>query len=742
MDQSPQLAPIIVGVSGKRFFSKNVEKDKETEASVATTLKATYEELDQSFPSSPKILICSGALGTDLIAAEIAAARGNHWQIVLLLPYAIEHHLADFTTPSLDPSMSEVEKRQEQAAWKERCETYEKRFLALSKKNENVSIKVAPLLSDENRKPLDASYFVRDGENYSVDNRRALFEQNCQLIAEASTILISVSDSTEEANHNKPDGSTARLIYYRRYGIPKEKGRDIAQRSTILRRAWATASEPPGKYLWHVAIDKPEASGILKRTVLAPIEPTTGRRFFGIGHQEDNRTRREPRLTTANENLIVAQRINRLNELILARENYQGEIKISVDPVSDPVGLLEKYRTVMSPITKKQKRLWSVALGLLSILFLGAVLSIETFAKFLPTSLGVLLLYIVLMTTIGLVSLFSSRFRYQENYEDFRALSEMLRVQIAWTRAGIGNRVDREKMQGLAADLARVREFTTTLITYAWIRDDGGDLFASPPAKEQESVKHTDRSPDWKTVIGDDNEKSAWISGQIAYFAGEEHKRARLAHRLDSISWFFFVSSGISALILLAWMTLDKTDQKNAVSSLSWIEPGMAFAVTGFCLAVYFCVGYFASMPHNHHSTHENMRIPFLWVAALFGCLFLAAGWALFAIAIPSADINDMITQAKYSSIVTIAVLTASAGAARFILEKLALEAEALEYSIANRRFCYAHQRVKFLLSDQHHGNNTEDAQRAVYELGKLALSENISWLKSRRERPLTPVVG
>jgi hypothetical protein len=29
-----------------------------------------------------------------------------------------------------------------------------------------------------------------------------------------------------------------------------------------------------------------------------------------------------------------------------------------------------------------------------------------------------------------------------------------------------------------------------------------------------------------------------------------------------------------------------------------------------------------------------------------------------------------------------------------------------------------------------------------VYELGRLALAENEAWLKSRRERPLTPVVG
>ena len=35
-----------------------------------------------------------------------------------------------------------------------------------------------------------------------------------------------------------------------------------------------------------------------------------------------------------------------------------------------------------------------------------------------------------------------------------------------------------------------------------------------------------------------------------------------------------------------------------------------------------------------------------------------------------------------------------------------------------------------------------EAAQRLVHELGRLALAENEAWLKSRRKRPLTPIVG
>ncbi len=88
-------------------------------------------------------------------------------------------------------------------------------------------------------------------------------------------------------------------------------------------------------------------------------------------------------------------------------------------------------------------------------------------------------------------------------------------------------------------------------------------------------------------------------------------------------------------------------------------------------------------------------------------------------------------------------VLYAVAGAQRYLMERLNIEAEALEYRDARARFELAERRLA-PGSDPVSGApaDEEAAQRLVHELGRLALAENEAWLKSRRERPLTPIVG
>jgi len=79
--------------------------------------------------------------------------------------------------------------------------------------------------------------------------------------------------------------------------------------------------------------------------------------------------------------------------------------------------------------------------------------------------------------------------------------------------------------------------------------------------------------------------------------------------------------------------------------------------------------------------------------------------------------------------------LSAIAGAWRYLTERLNIEAEAHEYRDAHVRF----DRAEHLLAAEPDENR---ARAIVFELGRLALAENEAWLKSRRERPLTPVVG
>ena len=92
---------------------------------------------------------------------------------------------------------------------------------------------------------------------------------------------------------------------------------------------------------------------------------------------------------------------------------------------------------------------------------------------------------------------------------------------------------------------------------------------------------------------------------------------------------------------------------------------------------------------------------------------------------------------ATYMIIVYIAFLPALGGAMRFLSEKLAVEAEALSYRDACCWFAHARQ---LLLSAPPDATPAMDAQGVVRRLGILALEENAAWLRSRRQRPLSPL--
>ena len=89
--------------------------------------------------------------------------------------------------------------------------------------------------------------------------------------------------------------------------------------------------------------------------------------------------------------------------------------------------------------------------------------------------------------------------------------------------------------------------------------------------------------------------------------------------------------------------------------------------------------------------------------------------------------------------IVCLVVLSAIAGAIRYLTEKLGYEAEAIEYRGALQRFWRAEEILCEAADDP---DRQQEAHDVVLELGRMALIENEAWLKSRRERPLAPVVG
>jgi hypothetical protein len=141
----------------------------------------------------------------------------------------------------------------------------------------------------------------------------------------------------------------------------------------------------------------------------------------------------------------------------------------------------------------------------------------------------------------------------------------------------------------------------------------------------------------------------------------------------------------------------------------------------------------------------EGVRAAFATVIlGIVAASFLALALVSFAPHLDSLlGIGDIPKTTEHAFIVTLVVMSAGAGAWRYLTERLNIEAEALEYRDARERFERAE---KLLAADADPVSGVPRhqawAQGLVHELGRLALAENEAWLKSRRERPLTPVVG
>jgi hypothetical protein len=98
---------------------------------------------------------------------------------------------------------------------------------------------------------------------------------------------------------------------------------------------------------------------------------------------------------------------------------------------------------------------------------------------------------------------------------------------------------------------------------------------------------------------------------------------------------------------------------------------------------------------------------------------------------------------ASYAMLISLVVLSAAAAMQRRLMEMLNVETEALEYRHARVHFERG-ERVLAHRCDPATGTPVDEktAKRVVCELGRFVLAENESWLKSKRGRSLTSMIG
>jgi hypothetical protein len=770
--------PILIGISGKRIFDENPTTDRALEAALAVRFRVLFAALDTALPDTPKVVLTGAALGADLIAAEAALQAGDNWAVAAVLPFGRALFAEDFD-PAFDKKRAE--------GWPERFLEYARRFDRLldlaQTPNPRVLVRELPILAADRQGVASAERVSRASARYNRAYRRNHYEQVGQYIAETATIMIAVMGDDEQPEKSEANGGTARVVAYRRAGRPDAVGAAVARRSTVLRREWPDVIPSPAGHVWLMDPRREDRTAGYPVKVLAPLADRSVAEVYA-GHPgrdavpepesyvgplrtmskawraalagpatvaEAAARRAEARRLRAS--LPVARGINRYNKAKWQATGGAGAaVAADLSGIANVPDALNSERMQISALQRTANEGTKLCFRLLAYLFVAAVLVFEIFAKFFHDSWIVLGIYLVVLAAIGGLVFREGSNLSQAVAEDYRAVAEILRVQRAWCSAGLEARVDREHLQGVDHDLAPIRDCAKTII--AWIllrRGWTGDA----PVRDWAHVRGT--VPRFRELRGEPKPPADWIGSQLWYFIKNGEDREARAARIDAVSWCLFITSALLGAVLLTWLTpwSSRSFFRHSahIRLLDW-TPTLGFDASFVVWAALAVLAiWFRGANHDFRQGSQAtiLTAVFGTVAALMLALALIDAEPLISVLIDRlapvlgagggpSDNGHALINAVISALV---VLYAIAGAKRYLMERLNIEAEALEYRDARARFELAERRLA-PGSDPVSGApaDQEAAQRLVLELGRLALAENEAWLKSRRERPLTPIVG
>jgi hypothetical protein len=758
--------PMLIGISGKRKFdADDAGQDRAIAKEIAAKFKTIFEQLDRDFPETPKIVLTGAAFGADLIAYQVAYDMGvRSWAVAAILPFSEALFKEDF-----EPAAGETLGDGWEARYREHAATFEG-LLSLARKQDpahpRLIVRELPRLKRGNLALTEQQLTRRANADPAL--RRDHYEQVGQFIAESATIMIAVTRADEPADGKKATGGTNRVVAYRRAGHADEVGAAVARNSTVLRKDRREPIAPPARFVWLLdPSDRATTFGPKEYPVqlLAPMtsHSITDNYAHATCLDPDDVGTPPPRVMEDCESLVLARAFRTYND---AKPGPPVANVTSVAPkeLTAVLGRVarEISQTQMAVNQLSRRAFWAIA-----ILFVAAIFLLETYAKFFTTSWLALGLYLAALVFIGAILWTARWMKWQPKAEDYRAVAEMMRVQRAWWSAGLTNRVDREHLQGASTDLVPVREAATAIIAWLVLRCGWRDIPPSdwtPVRGRLDDPRHipiphemprpifiTWLSGAWRKLRRRKPEPrppshADWVGGQLSYFARNAAEREDKVHITDAASWTLFIASGFIGSIIWALLVFEDAahhhnalyDGLNAIAKLVHgcigSLPGAAAWGLLALLPVYWRV-------RMRRTKRWKGLIRHFIAGALTAILICLALMSLAPeLAAYFKNKPDEHTAAKYAMIVLLVGLSAIAGAWRYLTERLNIEAEAHEYHDAHRRF----DRAEHLLAGESAKGRLDDgrAGEIVLELGRLALAENAAWLKSRRERPLTPVVG
>jgi hypothetical protein len=681
-----ELAPIVIGIVGESELEGK-------HASIRRALKEIFDCLDERYPTSPKMLLTRLAPGVETLGAEDVLERKG-WEIVAPLPLPIDVYVQNFD---------------ERAAQRLRSLTVE-----ADNQKQIRMFTLDPLRSGAEHSPILPSVLGRPSEMLPSE-RADHYAQAGLFIAERCAILIALIGA-----HERPD-RIGHLVRYRLRGDLDDAARIIMQRSRVLLSP-APLDIPPIGPVWVIDAPFVESGPKAKQAGFTPFSP-------GADNSSPTQQLREcfrlaDRLDEFN---IRAQRLDqdkRRNPSSVGPDMPAGSARLSE--------LMHVLSTIQMDMNRRLKwTFWSLA-GLFCVAFFMFEAQIDLNERW-----GVFGYIAALILGIAIYKFAWAR-RWQPFAQDYRAVAEAFRVQVAWWNCGLvgpRHRVDRFYLCGASGSLGLVRAAIRHMIDAAELRscqERRPTNRSAPNAHPGSDGAHKgdEPPPPWDDGL-------RWTEEQIAYLDNRLGKRRTAVSFVDAVSWFLIVAS-LGPEVAVAINTFGGDVIAPLIEGrLGPLRSGILLAVVIPAIGLTFLLSaapWVFSRSAWADRTMRTFETPNLTVSAAAG-LLLALGVYLCAALAGTERVSAGL-------LIFSGVLVASvAYAMQFVSDQLAWAGEMRSYEDALGVFRKADSALKAI--DR---ANIDAAEKKVQRdtiieaLGLEALKENEGWLRAHRERPLEPL--
>jgi hypothetical protein len=502
--------PLIIGVSG------HIDLVVADDAKVRGAVRRLLSDLKHSYRSSDIVVLSALAEGGDQLFAEVALDL--EISLIAVLPMQLDRYEKTFET--------------------------EKGILNLK----NILIEAKETIE---LPPVEFSGGIID--------EKTQYEQLGVFISHYSHILLSLWDGLDawdpkdpEVILNRKRGGTAHVVYLREngeetssiYGSSKifttaRTILDLADSGPVLRIHVRRTTTPkykgaPGS-LWLLNKSGSDTEILETQSVAAVLRSAA---CPGDGQEGAREKSLFDRLDRANELCAKISRlrpdeITRSKSFVLHQEDFEL-LGIQTAPVE---AILNAYAVADVMAQVNQKRTYRMIAGLVAALP-AAVVAFEFYGHAFPDP-RVLLLYLAIIGIAYVIHFFGiQKSQWQSNFQDFRSISEALRVQLFWALGGLPCGVS--------------------------------DYYLRKHQDEMSWIRHALRGPAiWAVKAGlgschPDLVVHRWVKSQLEYFGGTDKKPGKAQWNKDvheNISLFanisYFIGLGTATLLLIAQLSVE-----------------------------------------------------------------------------------------------------------------------------------------------------------------------------------------